>query len=100
MKNKKIRYCDEKPINEVVSNALILGKKKYCEWLGSQIETNEYRAFIKNDPVERAKLQIEKNNRKMQKLFEKIAKPEGFVEKEERLNKVSLKSPEEANDHG
>lgn len=98
--NRKIRYCDKKPINEVVSNALILGKQKYVEWLGSQIETNEYRAFIKQDPVEKAKMQIAKNNRKMERLYSRIVKPEGFVEKAERLNKISLKPPEEANDKG
>jgi len=98
--NKRIRYCDKKPINEVVSNALILGRKKYVEWLGSQIETNEYRAFIKADPVEKAKMQVARNHRRMESYAKRI-ETQGLVDKVlSGLDKTSIKIPKKSNDHG
>lgn len=99
-KNKRIRYSDSKPINDMLSNALIEGTDEWVAAEGCIMRTNKYRALVKRDPVEAARLQIAKNNRTMERLYKNIVKPEGFVEKAERLNKISLKSPEEANDHG
>ena len=48
--NRKIRYCNKKPINQIAFQAQVKGIKKWVEGLGAEIKTNEYQALFTTTP--------------------------------------------------
>jgi hypothetical protein len=49
--NRKIRYCNKKPINEVAFQALVKGRDAVVEDLAATIKTNEYQAMFTANAV-------------------------------------------------
>lgn len=59
---------------------------------------NEY--FLHEDPCVRRQQIIERNSRTLDKYYNQALKTEDFVSMMERLNKISLKCPEESKPNG
>ena len=98
--NKRRKYSDIKWFNDCCANALHEPTEKLIEEAGAVIRCGGERDFIKEDPQEKRRLITERNSRTLDKYYNQAKKTEGFVAMMERLNKISLKRPEESNENG
>jgi hypothetical protein len=94
--NQRRKYSNIKPFNDVCSAALHVAEDRWVPTLAATVRTGAEKDFIKKDPQEKRKLIIERNRRTLDKYYNQAKKTEGFTEMMERLNKISLKRPDES----
>ncbi len=79
-----------------MGTALHETKKKLYPEVGAVLECGGELDFVSLDRKEEADREIARYRRTLDKLYNKYKKTEGFTETMERLNKISLTSPEES----
>ena len=94
--NQKRKYFNFRQFNDACYTAVHEAKDVYVESLGATVRTGSEIDFVREDPQEKRKLIIERNRRTLDKYYNQAKKTEGFTELMERLNKISLKRPEES----
>ena len=98
--NQRRNYSNIKKFNDTCATALHEAKDVWVESLGATVRTGAEKEFIKEDPQEKRKLITERNRRTLNKYYNQAKKTEGFTEMMERLNKISLKRPDESKPNG
>lgn len=98
--NQRRKYSNIKKFNDTCATALHVAKDVWVESLGATVRTGAEKDFIKDDPQEKRKLITERNRRTLDKFYNQAKKTEGFTEMMERLNKISLKCPDESKPNG
>jgi hypothetical protein len=98
--NQRRKYSNIKPFNDCCSSALHVAEDRWVPTLAATVRTGAEKDFIKEDPQEKRKLIVERNSRTLDKYYNQAKKTEGFTEMMERLNKISLKRPDESSDNG
>lgn len=98
--NQRRKYSNIKPFNDTCATALHEATDKFMGDEGAVIRTGGELDFVKSDPTEKRKLITERNRRTLDKYYNAAKKTEGFVAMMERLNKISLKRPEESHENG
>jgi hypothetical protein len=98
--NQWRKYSNIKKFNDCCATALHEATDKFLGDEGAVIRCGGELDLIKEDPKERVQMEIARYNRNLEKLSNKYKKTEGFTETQERLNKISLTSPEESKPNG
>ena len=98
--NQRRKYSNFKQFNDACYTAVHEAKDVYVESLGATVRTGSEIDFVREDPQEKRKLIIERNRRTLDKYYNQAKKIEGFTEMMERLNKISLKRPDESKPNG
>jgi len=98
--NQKRRYSNIKSFNDTCATALHEATDKFLGDEGAVIRTGGEIDLIKDDPQERIRMEIARYNRNLEKLSNRYKKTEGFIETQERLNKISLTSLDESKENG